>query len=128
MPTFSLYSPEVVVNNEPINIVPATFSYKDGFGEDTVSSVANGTNVENIISTDLTTKKGMIKFSVASTASNAVLLRILKNQPGGIVIKVSDAKSDFTRTLTSGPLISDPEVQLQNEGVIELEFEGNSLV
>ncbi len=128
MSEFSIYSPEVVLNNEPINLIPSTFVYKEGFGENIVAPVANGRNTSLVISTDLTTQKGMMTFSLPSTAVNVELVRTLKNQPGVNVIKASDPDSDMTRTLTSATLINDPEIQLQNEGVIELEFEGNQLV
>lgn len=126
--TTRLYSPSVVVNNNPININVNSFTYKDGLGEDIVSVVANGRNVELIHSTNLETKKGMMKFSIASTAENAEYVKSWKALYGALVIRVSDPDSAFTRTLTSGTLITDPEIQLQNEGVIELEFEGNTLV
>jgi hypothetical protein len=123
-----LYSPSIIVNNNPIMITINSFVYKDGFGEDIVTPVANGRNVELINSTNLETKKGMMSFSIPSTAENAELVKTWKGLYGSLVIRVSDPDSDFTRTLTSGTLITDPEIQLQNEGVIELEFEGNTLV
>lgn len=128
MAIFRLSSPEIVINNEPINIIINSFVYKDGFGEKIVTPVANGRNTENVISTNLETKKGMMNFSIPSTAANAALIRTLANQDGANVIKVGDPDTDFTRTLSSGTLINDPEVQIQNEGIIELEIEGNTLV
>ncbi len=128
MALFRLANPEMVINNDPINVVPNTTTYKDGFGENNVSVVANGTNTELVVSTNLETKKGMVTTTIASTNANAQLVRNLKNQPGANVIKLGDPDTDFTRTLTSATLITDPEVQIQNEGVIELEFEGNTLV
>ena len=128
MAIFRLSSPEVVWNNEPIDIIINSLTYKDGLGEDIVSTVANGSNVSTIISKNLETAKGMLKFSVPSTATNVARVRAGKIGTGTNVFKISDSLSDFSRTFTSMTLITDPEIQLQSEGVIELEFEGNQSV
>jgi len=123
-----LSSPEIVWNNEPIDIIINSLTYKDGLGEDIVATVANGTNVSTIISKNLETAKGMVKFSVPATSENATRVRARKIGTGTNVIKISDSSSDFSRTFTAMTLITDPEVQMQSEGVIELEFEGNQSV
>ena len=128
MAIFTLSSPEVVLNNEPLDIIIDSFIYRDGLGEDIVRVVANGKNVTPIVSKNLETAKGMVKFSIPTTSDNVALVRRIKNQIGSNVIKVSDANSDFSRTFTSMTCINDPEIQLQKEGVIELEFEGNQSV
>ena len=41
MVIFRLFSPEVVINNESIDVVPSTDIYTEGFGENLVSPHTN---------------------------------------------------------------------------------------
>ncbi|MCK5602302.1 hypothetical protein KAR91_10545 [Candidatus Pacearchaeota archaeon] len=128
MAIFQLENPSIQINNDNVMVKPNTAWYDDGLGEDSYMPVANGNNTEIIISKNLETKIGRMGFALASTAANAALFRTIKLQPGANVVKMTDPDSDFSRTLTSCGIPANVEIQIQNAGVLELEFHGNTLV
>ena len=123
-----LTDPSIVINNEAIFIAPNTVAYMEGFGEDTVVNQSAGNGViDQLESDDVSTQIGMIKFSVYSTVENINLARSLKDNRNQNAITLTATTPDgqtLTRNFAQMKLTSDYEVNLQSDGVIELEFKG----
>ncbi len=123
-----LTDPSIVINNEAIFIAPNTVAYMEGFGEGTVVNQSAGNGViDQLESDDVSTQIGMIKFSVYSTVENINLARSLKANRNQNAITLTATTPDgqtLTRNFAQMKLTSDYEVNLQSDGVIELEFKG----
>ena len=114
--------PEIVVNDITVFVVPNSVSYKSGKGEKSVKvqSAGNGNTVP-VPSQNVETKKGMIKFSVFSTVQAIALKEQWQNSVGGNVIELGSVN----KTMNRGTMINDPEINLTDDGTVELEFEGS---
>ena len=118
----------ILVNNDIIAYEGNTLSYADGFGEYSVrNAVIGGGQTEQVFSEDLTTKFGMVKFSLPSTEDSAKLIREWKNNKNNNVIELqsSTGGAQFTRIFTQGSSQGDPEVNLSTDGSVEVEFRSN---
>ena len=117
--------PEIVVNDITVFVVPNSVSYKSGKGEKSVKvqSAGNG-NVSVVPSTNVETKKGAIKFSVYSTSQAILLKEQWQNSVGGNVIELGSVN----KTMNRSTMTNDPDINLQDDGTVELEFEGAPLV
>ena len=117
----------VLVNNDVVAYEANTLSYADGFGEFNVrNAVVGGGQTEQVFSEDLSTKFGMVKFSLPSTNDSAKLIREWKNNRNNNVVELMSATGgDFTRIFTQGSIQGDPEVNLSTDGNVEVEFRTN---
>lgn len=116
-----LANPTVVVNNNPIAIVPNSFSYTEGFGEQQLRvQSAGGNSLEYAASDDVTTKKAMFKFEMLNTSENIENARQWKQNLNQNVVSVSE--DSFSRTFTQAMIVNDYEVSLSSDGNISLEF------
>lgn len=118
----------VVVNNVGVNIVPNSLSYTEGFGEQTilVQSSGNG-RTTTVYSNDVETNLGMVKFSIRATVDNIALARQWKSNANRNAVALVGTVTDgsLTRNYSSCALVTDYEVNLSADGVIEVEFRGN---
>lgn len=117
--------PEVVVNDITRFVVPDSVKYKSGGGERTVlvQSAGNG-NVQPVVSRDVNTFKGMIQFSVRSTAEAIAAKEEWQSNEGNNVIELGSVNL----TMNNATMINDPEINLSSDGVVEIQFEGSQLV
>lgn len=121
-----LVNPALIIDNLVVAYVPNSIRYTEGFGEQQFrTQTGGGGTVQQIIIDDLSKKRSMVKFKIEGTVQNIEFFRAIKANQDGHVITISD--TDFTRTMTGAILVSDYEVDLSNEGEIELEFVGNSM-
>lgn len=117
--------PEVTVNDVTVFVVPNSVSYKSGKGERTVRTQSSGNgNVQPVISKNVETFKGMIKLSVYSTVEAIKLKEQWQNNDGGNVIELGSVN----KTMNRSTMINDPEINLTDDGVVEMEFEGAPLI
>lgn len=117
--------PEVVANDITVFVVPNSVSYKSGKGESSVKvqSAGNG-NVSVVNSTNVETKKSMLKFSVQSTTQAIALKEQWQNNRGGNVFELGSVNV----TMSQATMTNDPEIALTDDGVVEMEFEGAPMV
>jgi len=120
--------PGVQVNNVAVGIVPNTLEFTEGFGEQNVKvQSAGGGILQQVFENNVETNIGMVKFSLFSTIDNIEQARQWKangNKNVVTVTAVADGKT-FTRTFTNAAIVNDFPVQLQADGVIELEFKAD---
>ena len=118
----------VLVNNVSIPIVPNSFTYTEGLGEQKMSVQAAGDTVQQVYFDDASTRFSSIKFSIVSNKENIEIVRTWKTNRNNNNIIVSDVNSDFTRTFNNAALIQDYEVGIGAEKTIDLEFRSDSAV
>lgn len=126
-----LVNASVEVDDETILVEGNTIVCIEGLGESTVTAASNGGTPVVVISEDVTTKIGMVKFEMPATVNSFNLSREFRTRGAGRVVRVSGtdpAGNRFGRTLTQGIMINDPEKAIQNEGKIPVEFAGAPLV
>lgn len=115
----------IVVNNEPINIIPNSVKYKDGKGEQKYTALSGGGgSVTGLFSNDVSTNIGSVTFSIPVTVETADLVRIWKDRRSNNLVQVwgSTPEGTLTRSFRQAALVNDYEVNPSSEGVIEIEF------
>ena len=117
----------ILVNNAQVAYTADSLSWKDGFGDYSIrNAVVGGGQTEQIFSKDLSSKFGMVKFSMPTTEENEALKRAWKAGDNGNVIElVGPAGSSFTKIFTQGAILDDPESNAATDGNIEIEFSAN---
>lgn len=117
----------ILVNDEQIAYEADSLSWKDGLGEFNVrNAVVGGGQTEQIFSQNLTSKKGMVKFTMPTTIENEKLKRKWKvNRNNNVVELVGPSGTDFNKIFTQAVIINDPESNAATDGNIEIEFESN---
>ena len=125
-----LANPQVEVNGLSVAIVPNSFSFTEGFGEQSVKTQsAGGQAVEEVFFDNAETKLSMVKFELYNTDENIALTRIFKaNTNGNLITWTGGTKSDTVRAVRAAALTNDYEVNLKNEGLLSLEFHGRSAI
>ena len=121
--------PTIIVNNENITISANSCTYKVGKGNKTVrvGSVGGGAT-EPIITEDAEAKKGMVKFSVHPTKAMIDKIETWQDNVNNNVVQIIDNNNNFDRTMQSAIVINDPDINLGVDTLIEIEFEGETLV
>ncbi len=117
----------ILVNNVIVAYEANTLSYDDGIGEYSVrNAVVGGEQTEQVFSEDLSTRFGMVKFSMPSTIDSAKLVRQWKfNKNNNVVELQSSTGGNFTRIFTQASILGNPEVNLSTDGSVEVEFNSN---
>jgi len=117
----------ILVNNQQIAYEADSLSWKDGFGDYSIrNAVAGAGQTEQIFSQDLSTKFGMVKFALPSTAENEANKRAWKGSLNNNVVElIGPPGSGFTKIFTQAAIIGDPETSAATDGTIEIEFQSN---
>ena len=112
------------VNNTQVAYTADSLSSSDGFGTgDLRNAVVGGGQTEDIESDDLSSKVGMVKFSMPSTAENDALKRAWKlNKANNVVELIGPPGSNFSKIFTRAKVVNDPETNYSTDGNIEIEF------
>lgn len=125
-------APSISVNDSPVAIVPNSFSYTEGKGEQTVRVVSTGGGaVEQVYSQNVESNLSNVKFTMLPTLANIDLARQWKTNENQNVLVVTGKDGNgntFDRTFQNAGLINDTEIQLGSETVIELEFLSDAAV
>lgn len=121
------------INNSPTGYVPNSLSYEEGLGEQSISTQsAGGGIVQTVYSNNVETNKSMVKFTMFSagdaTSNNIDLIKTWKQNGSANAITISDTSSGFTRTFQNMALVNNYTVNLQDQGKIEVEFQGDPAV
>lgn len=123
----ALSNPTVVVNNLATPIVPNSFTFTEGLGEQTIRTQSSGGGaVQTVFSNNVETNKSMVKFSVYNTAKNIDLLKTWKQNGDANAISVTG--EGLSRSFSGAALISNYEVNLGSDTTIDVEFESQPAI
>lgn len=127
MALIRLVNPTLVMNNAAFSIVPNTFVYTEGLGEqDVKTQSAGGGSVETVFSGNIETNMSMVKFSLFATLIGIDLARTWKiNQNKNAL---SSTEGGLVRIFNNIALVNDYEVALGSDTTIDLEFKGDPVV
>lgn len=117
----------ILVNNVQVAYTADSLSWKDGFGDYSIrNAVVGGGQTEQVFSKDLSTKFGMVKFSMPTTEENEANKRAWKgNDNNNVVELIGPPGSNFTKIFTQAAIMDDPESNAATDGNIEIEFQAN---
>lgn len=122
----------VRVNDEAWGITPNSLSFMEGDGEQEMEAASfGGGQTEQIYSDDVQSKFGGVTFTVPPTILNIKRTKATKVRRNRNVVTVTASDSDgnsFSRTFTQAAMLSDPEKNLQQGGVIECKFKSNKAI
>lgn len=128
---FKLNTASIFVNNEVVPIVPESFTFTEGLGEQTIETASIGGGVtEQVFSEDVTTAASNPKFEMYPTIENIALARSWKGNRNANVVAASGTTPDgqvFSRTFTQAALTNNYEVNLGSAN-IAIEFMANTAV
>ena len=123
----ALVNPAVNVNNISIAIVPNSFTYTEGKGEQVVRvQSAGGGSVQSVLSQNVETNLSMVKFEMFPTADNIAAILSWKNN--GNQNAISATANGFTRSFTNATLTNNYEVALGSDTKIQVEFHTDAAV
>ena len=116
-------NPTIMINGSPQKYVPNSFSFKTGRGTRTTmtETLGNG-NVSMEIVEDVTTQKGFVKFSVASTVENVNLYQnYMLNLDANAIELSGDIEGSFARMT----ILEEQEVTVGTDATFDMIFEGS---
>jgi len=126
-----LVDASVEVDDETVTVEGNTLVIVEGQGTSSVKGATNGGRSVPVISEDVTTKVGQVKFEMPASVSSMNLARDFKALGAGRVVRVSGtdpAGNRLGRTLTQAIMVNDPDKTIQNEGKVTIEFMGAPLI
>lgn len=118
---------QVIINNKAVPVVPNSVLRRKGRGEITVQTQSLGAgNVDTVHSIDNTTAKSYFKFSMKPTQENMDMIDAWKlNIAANVIRYVGETSNEIFEQMS---VINEPEYPDSNDGVIDIEFEGNPLI
>lgn len=125
-----LVDASIEVDDETVSVEGNTIVLVEGQGESTVKAASNGGRPVMVISQDITTKVGQVKFEMPASINSINVARDIKARGAGRVVRVTGldpAGNRLGRVLAQGIMTNDPEKAIQNEGKIPMEFMGAPL-
>lgn len=127
----TLTTPQVIVNNEVLAIVPNSLVYDGGEGEINVRSASGGgQNVESVHSANAEDRIGKVKFDLYLTSDLDSKIALWKDQIGTNSISFGErfANGDtVTRSFDRMSLMNSVERNASADGVVSVEFEGDPM-
>lgn len=130
MPT-QLADALVIVNDDPISIIPNTLMYTEGLGEQNVRAASvGGGEVEQIYSHNIESNFGSVTFEMAVTIDNIKLARQWKANQNNNLVQIVGRTPDgqFSRTFSKASLLNNYEVPLGSETNITIEFKSDKAI
>lgn len=126
-----LSDPLVLVNNDPVAIIPNTVSFTEGLGEQNVRAASTGGGAtQQVYSHNVETNFSTVKFEVPATVQNIEKLRQWKTARNQNVVQIAGQTPEgaITRSFTQAAILNDYEVNLGSDTNISVEFKANSAV
>ena len=128
----SISVPAIRINDELFRIVPNSFVYDGGEGEISVRAASAGSgNVETVHAENAETQISMCKFSLYLDNDLDTKIRDWKREIGTNTIKADQANANgasFVRIFPGQSLMNAVERNASADGVVELEFSGDSMI
>ncbi len=116
-------NPTVKRNGQTISIIPNSLSYKLGTGDRVIRAIsAGGGAIIPVITDNVETRLGMIKFSVPNTSDGAQIARDSADAGEDNEFQIIDEALQVS--FTGMALMTEPERPLSQDGAFELEFMG----
>jgi len=130
--SIALADPSIVVNNEPVAVVPNSVKFTEGSGEQTMRAASTGGGgVQQVFSQNIETNFSKVMFEVFNDVETIEDLRgWKKNSNQNVVVltgKTPDGKK-IRRTFNQAALLNDYEVNLGSDTTISVEFSSNAAV
>lgn len=117
-----LSDPSIEVNSVPVDILPGTLSIKTGRGDKTVrTQTAGGGAVSVVVTDNVETQKGMVKFSLSNTAAHQELVRTWHASDGN-TIRIFQGTSIYN--FLAMHIVTEPEWAYGADSAVEISFEG----
>lgn len=130
--SIALADASVVINNEPIAVVPNSVSFTEGKGEQNMRAAsAGGGSVEQVYSTNVESNFSMLKFELFNDVDSIESARSWKSNRNQNVATVSGKTPDgkkLSRTFSQAAILNDYEVNLGSDTTFEIEFKSNPAV
>lgn len=128
----ALADPSLIVNNEPVAIVPNSLKFTEGSGEQTMRAASTGGGgIEQVYSSNIETNFSKVMFEVYNDVDTIEDVRGWKKNLNLNVIVITGKTPDgkvLKRTFNSAALLADYEVNLGSDTTISLEFSANAAV
>lgn len=122
----------VVVNNEPVAIVPNSVTFTEGLGEQTMrASSSGGGAVDQVYAEDVTTNFSKVKFELYNDIDSIELARSWKANRNRNTVSISGKTPDgktISRTFQSAAILDDYEVELGSDTTFSLDFKSKPAV
>ncbi len=132
MGTIALANPSVVINNEPVAIVPNSVKYTEGAGEQIMRAASvGGGSVQQVFSDNIETNFSKFTLSIYPDIQAIEDLRSWKKNANQNVIVLTGKTKDgetLRRTFNQAALLNDYEVNLGSDTTIDIEFSANAAV
>lgn len=125
----ALVNAAIIVNNVAVPIVPNTFKFTEGLGEQKMRvQTTGGGAVESVLSQDVETNLSKVTFDMLPTAANIDLIKSWKVNGNSNAISATDDPTGFARFFGNAALLKDYEVPLGSDTKIEMEFHTDAAV
>lgn len=130
--SIALADPSLVVNNEPVAIVPNSLKYTEGDGEQTMRAASTGGGgVEQVYSRNIETNFSKVMFEVYNDIDTIEDLRTWKKNLNANVVVITGKTPDgkaLRRTFNKAAMLNDYEVELGSDSTISVEFSSSTSV
>jgi len=130
--SIALADPSIVVNNEPVAVVPNSVKYTEGDGEQTMRAASTGAGgVQQVYSQNIETNFSKIMFELFNDIDSIEDLRGWKKNSNMNVVVLTGKTPDgkvLRRTFNQSAVLNDYEVNLGADTTINVEFSSNSAV
>ena len=127
-----LSTPTLIINNQPIYIVPNSAAYTEGFGEQQVKTQsAGGGSIQSVYVDNAETKFSTFKFSLFPTSDNIAAARSWKANGNSNAVSMTGQNENgiyFTRSFQHSALVSNFEVGLGADKTLDLEWASDAVV
>lgn len=124
----SLVNPAILINGSPVAYVPNSFEFSDGYGDRNIRTQTTGAgNVEQVITEDVETQMGRVKFTLLSTTENIAAVTQWQQNLDANAIELSAAPS-FTRQYAKMTIVSEPAKPGGQDASFDVEFQGSKAV
>jgi hypothetical protein len=123
-------TPTIVINNIPVFIVPNSFEFTEGTGEQAMRvASAGGASTVSVYSDDVKTHLSEVKFKVYSVDASIDNIKIWKaNRAENVITASANVTGDFTRTFNGAALLNEPKVTLGADSTVDFEWKSSPAV
>lgn len=123
----ALVNPAILINGSPVAYVPNSFEWSDGYGDRNVRTQTTGNgNVEQIITEDVETQMGRVKFTLISTTENVDLVTAWERNIDANAIELS--APNFSRQFARMTITSEPAKTGGQDASFDVEFQGSKAI